>query len=65
VTYGLYDDLQDGGAVDMFLRERFLYWLEALSLLRSLTEGIRSIQKLEHLLMVRFSYHIYHIQQPS
>src|SRR5262249_9116879 len=28
------DDFQDGGKVDSFLREKYIYWLEALSLLR-------------------------------
>ncbi|KAL7903729.1 Pfs, NACHT and WD domain protein [Trichoderma velutinum] len=41
------DALQEGGPIDMFLRHRFLYWLEALSLLRSMLEGIRTIEKLK------------------
>jgi hypothetical protein len=41
------DDLKSGGAVDKFLREIYLYWLEALSLLRSMSEGVISIAKLE------------------
>ena len=45
-------DLQDGGAVDSFVREKYLYWLEALSLLRSVSQGIRSMAKLEGLLQV-------------
>ncbi|KAF2260607.1 HET-domain-containing protein [Lojkania enalia] len=40
-------DLQDGGAVDIFLRERYLYWLEALSLCRSMSKGVVSMAKLE------------------
>ena len=46
------DDIQDGGAVDKFLRQKYLYWLEALSLLRSMSEGVLSMRKLEDLLQV-------------
>jgi NACHT domain/TIR domain len=46
------DDIQDGGAVDKFLRQKYLYWLEALSLLRSVSEGVLSMDKLEDLLQV-------------
>ncbi|KAL2138203.1 hypothetical protein VTI28DRAFT_7276 [Corynascus sepedonium] len=47
-------DLQDGGSIDVFLRERCLYWLEALSLLRSVSEGISSMLELEGLSKVSF-----------
>ncbi|KAF2682821.1 beta transducin-like protein HET-D2Y, partial [Lentithecium fluviatile CBS 122367] len=40
-------DLEDGGAVDSFLRQRYLYWLEALSLCKSMSKGVASIAKLE------------------
>ncbi|KAF2183979.1 NACHT-domain-containing protein, partial [Zopfia rhizophila CBS 207.26] len=40
-------DLQDGGAVDTFIRKKYLYWLEALSLCRSMSNGVVSIAKLE------------------
>lgn len=43
-------DLQSGGAVDRFLREKYLYWLEALSLLRRMSDGVLAIAKLEDLL---------------
>jgi hypothetical protein len=46
-------DLQDGGKVDAFLCERYLYWLEALSLLRRMSEGVFAVAKLEGLLEVR------------
>ncbi len=46
-------DLQDGGLVDTFLRQKYLYWLEALSLLESLWRGVLSMMKLEGLLQVR------------
>ncbi len=44
--------LLDGGEVDNFLRKQYLYWLEALSLLRSISEGVISMIKLEGLLQV-------------
>jgi hypothetical protein len=47
-------DLKDSGLVYSFLRQYFLYWLEALSLLKSVSEGVVMIQKLEDLL-VRFN----------
>jgi hypothetical protein len=46
-------DLQDGGSVDKFLRRSYLYWLEALSLLKSMSEGILSMKKLDAILQVR------------
>jgi hypothetical protein len=49
---GSHDELQDDGSVDTFLRTRYLYWLEALSLFRSVTDGVLSIQKLRRLLWV-------------
>ena len=47
-----YDDLQDGGSVYIFLKQHYLYWLEALSLCRSMSQGVVSIAKLEALLQV-------------
>jgi hypothetical protein len=47
------NDLQHGGSVDKFLRRSYLYWLEALSLLRSMSEGVLSMAKLDSLLQVR------------
>ncbi|KAH8646283.1 hypothetical protein BX600DRAFT_484853 [Xylariales sp. PMI_506] len=49
------NDLQDGGSVDKFLRRNLLYWLEALSLLKSISEGILSITKLDGLLQGKTS----------
>ncbi|KAG4442537.1 hypothetical protein IFR05_001949 [Cadophora sp. M221] len=46
---GLIRDLKDSGIVYSFLRQYFLYWLEALSLLKSISQGIVMIQKLEDL----------------
>ena len=45
-------DLQDGGAVDEFLRKKYLYWLEALSLCGSMSDGVVSMVKLEALFQV-------------
>jgi hypothetical protein len=46
------DDLQDNGAVDNFIRKKYLYWLEALSLCKSMSKGVVSIAKLEALIQV-------------
>jgi hypothetical protein len=48
------NNCKDGGLVDKFLREDYLYWLEALSLMRSLSSGIVMIRKLENWLQVSF-----------
>lgn len=44
--------LQVGDAVDNFLRKKYLHWIEALSLLKSLSEGIVAMVKLDSLLQV-------------
>jgi len=54
-------DLQDDGSVDKFLRQSYLHWLEALSLLRSLSSGVVMIRKLENRLQVCFSVLFYDI----
>ena len=46
------NDLEDGGSVDNFLPRSFLYWLEALSLCGSMSEGVVSMANLEALLQV-------------
>ncbi|KAL2168899.1 hypothetical protein VTG60DRAFT_6734 [Thermothelomyces hinnuleus] len=43
-------DLQNGGLIDTFLRDKYLYWLETLSLLRGMSKGIASMLELEKLL---------------
>ncbi|KPM45221.1 Vegetative incompatibility protein HET-E-1 [Neonectria ditissima] len=43
------NERQFADAVYMFLKDRFLYWLEALSLLHSASEGVMAIQKLRGL----------------
>lgn len=45
-------DLQDGGSVDRFIREKYLYWLEALSLCKCMSKGVVSMAKLEALIQV-------------
>ncbi|KAF2850325.1 WD40 repeat-like protein [Plenodomus tracheiphilus IPT5] len=46
-------DLQDGGSVDKFMRQKFLYWLEALSLCKTISNGVVSMAKLESLIYKR------------
>ncbi|PQE26677.1 hypothetical protein CJF30_00011108 [Rutstroemia sp. NJR-2017a BBW] len=43
----IHNNYKDSGSVHKFLRQSFLYWLEALSLMRSLSNGIVMIRKLE------------------
>ncbi|KAK3946786.1 hypothetical protein QBC32DRAFT_329042 [Pseudoneurospora amorphoporcata] len=45
-----YDYLQDNGVVYTFLKTKYLYWLEALSLLQAMPAGVIAIRKLEGLL---------------
>ncbi|KAK5651076.1 hypothetical protein OQA88_13708 [Cercophora sp. LCS_1] len=44
---------QDGGNIDNFLRQHYLHWLEALSLCRSMSQGISSMTKLESIFQQR------------
>jgi len=53
-------DLQDGGAVSSFLRQRYLYWLEALSLCKSMSKGVAAIAKLEVFMRVIYKLAILH-----
>lgn len=46
--------LQGGRAVDTFIRKKYLYWLEALSLCKSMSDGVFSMAKLEVLIQVIF-----------
>lgn len=45
-------DLQDGGVVYEFMRKKFLYWLEALSLCKSMSKVIVSVAKLKTIIQV-------------
>lgn len=47
-------DLQDAGAIEDFVKKKYLYWLEALSLCRGMSDGVVSMAKLEALLHVSF-----------
>ncbi|KAJ5707365.1 hypothetical protein N7488_007166 [Penicillium malachiteum] len=44
--------LNDRGLVDEFLRKKYLHWLEALSILGSVSNGIQAMKKLEILLQL-------------
>ncbi|KAI1330217.1 heterokaryon incompatibility protein [Xylariaceae sp. FL0255] len=39
-------NVQDGGAADRFLQSKCLYWIESLSLLRSMSEGMLALERL-------------------
>jgi hypothetical protein len=49
------NDLKDGGSVHQFLRTSYIYWLEALSIIKSLPDGIVIIIKLENWLQVSYA----------
>lgn len=52
-----YDNvLHDGGIVDVFLREKFLNWLEALSLCEGVPKGVVSVAKLLSLIQACSPY---------
>ena len=46
------EDLQDGGVVDLFIRKKYLYWLEALGLCKSVSKGVVTMAKLRSLVQV-------------
>jgi hypothetical protein len=48
-------DLQEGGAVESFLKQRYLYWLEALSLCKNMSKGVVSMAKLEIFMQVIYN----------
>ena len=45
-------DLQDVGFVHEFMKKKFLHWLEALSLCKSMTKAMVSVAKLEAIVQV-------------
>jgi hypothetical protein len=49
-------DLEDAGIVHDFLQKKYLYWLESLSLLRSMSEGVGEVQKLEALVVSCYKF---------
>lgn len=50
------EGLQDYNKVEKFLRNNYLYWLEALSLLRNMPSAIISMSRLLNTIQVCFSY---------
>jgi hypothetical protein len=52
----LSSEIFDWAAVDTFLQQSYLHWLEALSLLRSISRGIAAILKLEKIIQVSGRY---------
>lgn len=55
-------DLQDGGAINSFLRQRYLYWLEALSHCKSIPKGVVSMAKLEAFTQVIYTFEMLYIE---
>jgi hypothetical protein len=51
-TSNTINDLQEGGSVHQFLRQRYLYWLEALGWAGKISDGIHSITALESFVSV-------------
>jgi hypothetical protein len=51
--------LQVAGVVDEFVRKKYLYWLEGLSLCKSIAKGVISMAKLKHLVEVWHAQLIY------
>jgi hypothetical protein len=47
--------LYNNSTIDVFLRKHFLYWLEALSLIKGISDGVLAIAKLLGLLTVSYS----------
>ncbi|KAF2204875.1 NWD1 like protein, partial [Delitschia confertaspora ATCC 74209] len=47
------DDLPNSDSIYLFLKAKYLYWLEALSLCKSMLEGVVSMTKLEALIQGR------------
>jgi hypothetical protein len=45
-------ELCDGGTVHMFVQDHFIHWLEALSLMKSVSDGMLAIAELKDLLKV-------------
>jgi NACHT domain len=49
-------DLTDGGKIHFFLQKHFLYWLEALSLMKSMSSSVETISTLLTLLKVSLDF---------
>jgi WD40 repeat protein len=52
-------DLQEGSTIYRFLSSKYLYWLEALSLLRGISTGVIAMMELETLLVSRWTLSSY------
>ncbi|KAF2474924.1 uncharacterized protein BDR25DRAFT_214455 [Lindgomyces ingoldianus] len=50
-------DLKDEGAINSFITKKFLYWLEALSLCKSIPHGVVAITRLETVVEGRIDTH--------
>ena len=50
-------NLQDDGPVHQFLKTHFLYWLEAMSLIKKMSDGVVAIMDLECILKVSNSFY--------
>lgn len=48
--------LHDNGSVDVFLKKHLLHWLEALSLMKSMSNGVSAISKLLSLVTVSYLF---------
>ncbi|OCK86209.1 hypothetical protein K432DRAFT_399650, partial [Lepidopterella palustris CBS 459.81] len=46
-------DLREGSTIEIFIKKKYLYWLEALSLCRGISGGVASMTKLEVLFQGR------------
>jgi len=46
-------DFQERGIVDLFIRKKYLYWLEALSICQGVPKGVLAMGKLEAFIRVR------------
>ena len=57
-------DLEDSGLLHVFLRQYFLYWLEALSLMKCVADGVVVIKRLETL-QVRFNNSSYSVPKET
>ncbi|KAF1959162.1 HET-domain-containing protein [Byssothecium circinans] len=50
-------DLQDRGSISSFIKKKFLYWLEALSLCKSIPQGVVAMMRLETVVEGRIDAH--------
>ncbi|KAH7187803.1 hypothetical protein DER44DRAFT_736509 [Fusarium oxysporum] len=57
--------LQDVGIVHEFFRNKYLYWLESLNLLRSMSKGVMAVQKLEALVKTKEAQQLIELLQDA